>query len=300
MILVLFVGACGGAHVTLDDSSDVATDPSPDSGGDTADTAPADTADTADAVDTSPIDSGRSDTGDTGADSAESIPSAPVLNLVGVTEESSSLLLSFTITDADDDIDGGTFDLDIDGAVSHYAISGGLASWDGLEGTAEVPFEPCDHGAAWTFSATATDASGLTSGASTTTATISGTSYTFAESGDTYGDALDLGVVSAGTYICGDIDRAIGHEYYNGSDLDWLVFTPDTTARWTISLTWDDPTADEDLSLMDDMTTTLDIANDHTAAQPEEAAYVLSTGETYYAWVGGWSLPATDYVVVFE
>jgi len=334
MIALLLVSACNPARIAFNDVSDTAldADSGADSAADTAldtgtDTA-VDSVDSADSAADTALDTGDTgtdtavdsadsaadtalDTGtDTAVDSADSaadtaldtstVPSAPTVVALATTEGSTDLTLAVELADVDGDLDGGVLTVDVDGVTTSYALAGGVESWDGATATVRLAFTPCQHGETWTITVAATDATGLTSADSTAPVTLSGTSYTYSESGDTYPDALDLGVVSPGTFICGDIDRAVGHKFYMGSDLDWLAFTPDADGRWTISLTWDDTSADEDLELMDAMTTEIQAANDHTGAQPEEVSYVLAAGTDYYAWVGGWTLPATSYVVEFE
>ena len=312
MIALLLLSACNPARIAFNDVSNTALDA--DSGADSAaDTAPdtgdtgADTAaDSADSAADTALDTGIDtavDSADSAADTAldtGTAPSAPTVVAFSTTEGATDLTLAVELADVDGDLDGGLLTVDVDGVTTSYALAGGVESWDGATATVRLAFTPCQHGETWTITVTATDAAGLTSADSAAPVTLSGTSYTYSETGDTYLDALDLGVVSPGTFICGDIDRAVGHKFYMGSDLDWLAFTPDTDGRWTISLTWDDTSADEDLELMDSMTTDLAAANDHTGAQPEEVAYVLAAGTDYYAWVGGWTLPATSYVVEFK
>ena len=335
-LFALLFAACGDARVTLrpmpddgldsepatGDSADtgqIDTGDSADTGRDSADTGETDTAETGEPIDTTdtasdtgdtaedtadsgdePTDSGSEDTADTATDTAPPAPSAPSLDALGVTEAGDVLVVSVTASDLDGDLDGGVITLDVDGVVTAYAISSGVTTWDGATATVELPFSACEHGDTWAISATVADVSGLSSATSTTAATISGTSYRFAESGDTPSDALNLGTVTAGTYICGDIDRAVGHKFYIGSDLDYVSFQVDTSGTWTMRVTWDDATADEDLYVYDTSGAEMGFAEDHTAAQPESLTMSLTSGTDYYAWVGGWALPATNYVLEIE
>lgn len=243
-------------------------------------------------------DTGDSAPSDSAADTGPAEATPPVVTLLGFSHSEETLVVSFRVEDPDGDAEAGSLRLTVDGEVRTLSYDQ-LDAWDGTAGEVSWPIPPWEHGSDVLVELVALDGAGHR-GDDTAGVTLPGASVTLIESGDTPSDETPLGVVASPTYICGEIDRAVGHEYYQGSDLDWLTFSVDVSARWTLSLTWTERLADEDLLLMDSAGVELVYADDHTAAQPEEAGYPLIAGESYYAWVGGWSLPSSSYVLVIR
>lgn len=272
-----------------------------DVAGSTSDSANPDSGAARDSGD-SAADTSTDTAGDTGgsADSGGGSATAPVVTFTGFMEVGDDeLSIEFTVDDADGDAEPGGLDLFVAGTTVHLAYAD-LATWDGRAGSVVWPVEPCEHGETWSVALTATDAVGL-SDTEVTTTTLSGTSFAVTEDGDLYTDALDVGDLSAPVWICGDIDRAVDTLYVAGQDFDWFTLEPAATDHVTVSLTWTEPYADEDLYLTDVKTGGVDErAQDHTATQPEEITHELNAGTLYYVYVVGWSLPATDYVLRIE
>ncbi len=240
------------------------------------------------------------ETGDTGGDTGGHSSSAPVVTLLSLAEVGDDeLAIEFTVEDADGDAEAGGVDVVVGGVSQHLAYTD-LASWDGRVGSTGWAIEPCEHGDTWSVELTATDGAGL-HGTASSSVTLSGTSFVVTEGGDTFADAVDLGDLSTPVWVCGDVDRAEATEYIAGQDFDWFTVEPGATDHYTVSLTWTEPYADEDLYVTDASTGGVDeAATDHTAAQPEEITHTLNAGTTYYVYVVGWSLPATEYVLRLE
>lgn len=284
-------------------SADVTPDPAVgDSAGDSGDTG-----DTGDSPETGGEDSSADTGGDTAADtsvdsgdSGGGEPTPPVVTFTTFAEvDDNTLSIDFTVEDVDGDAEAGGLDVVVEGVTAHLAYAD-LDSWDGRAGSTSWPIEPCQHGETWTVLITATDGAGLAGTADTTT-TLSGTSFEVSEDGDEVSDAVDLGDLAAPVWVCGDADRAVDSLYVAGQDFDWFTIEPGVSDHYTVSLTWTEPYADEDLYLTDGATAGVDErAQDHTAAQPEEIAHALDAGTLYYVYVVGWSLPATDYVLRIE
>ena len=305
LALLLFLACTPTTTLVVDDPVG-ARDTADPSGGDSADTDTADGtdtgADTADDTDTAAGSAGDSaDSADPGdsADSGGGAPSAPVVTITGVVEVGDDLLsIEFTVDDADGDAEAGALDLVVGGSSVHLTYAE-LGTWDGRAGSTTWLVEPCDHGETWTLALTATDGAGLP-GAAESSYTLSGSSFVVSEDGDGYADAIDVGDLSAPVWICGDVDRAVDTLYIAGQDFDWFTVLPSVTSSYTATLIWTDPAADEDLYLTDGTGGVDEQDLDHSAAQPAEFTHTLNAGTLYFAYVVGWSLPATDYVLHIE
>ena len=272
-----------------------------------------DTSDTAD-VDTS--DTGDVDTSDTGTDVVIN-GSAPVLQNISAADLGAQVSVSFTATDADNDLNGGTFELTVNGGTTAYDIPGSLATWDGSSGTGTIRFAtPSTGGGSGCSGSSATlsirglveDNAGERSGQKSTTLNIGGNGgggIPTTEVGNGLDNVFDGGTNPVPCTFAGTIDQTGAGNGY--ADLDIIAFAV-TSPGTGLDLTWNSSGSDFDLYLFDssgflllglfegDMNFAPPLASGiNEGMTPEHLSVALSPGEIYYAMVGGWDGPAGSY-----
>ncbi len=239
--------------------------------------------------------------------SAEPVRVGPTADLDGlpvltVSTDVEEIDLAFTISDADGDLVGGRFWVNLDGSADAYAIPGDLDRWvDG--GTSELALPvsvPTCSSDSFIVEAWAEDQAGHASSHRSRTAVVDGPGRTLLERGDTDTTASDMGTVSSGDAGCGDL-ASVGNDgsSYTG-DYDFVKFSPDASGTWSVTLDWDAAGSDYDLYLTDSSINVLDAANGTATSGPERATANLVAGRTYYAVVVGWSGSPGDYSLEFR
>ncbi len=212
--------------------------------------------------------------------------SAPVVEDIAVTEDG-DLLVSATLTDPDDDLEGGSLAVVVDGVALSAAVPGELDAWDGTIATVSVPLSPCtQRGRDLPVLATATDAAGNTGPTASTTAVPEGVGYTLLETGAA---ATDLGLVPTVTSICGDIAEADNDGVVVTGDLDTLHFEPAVSGFWTLTLTWDQ-SADYQLVVTDLASGVATRGDTGTVGLEELLVELTATVEGWLGDPGPWTL----------
>jgi len=249
-----------------------------------------------------PADTGASDdtasTTDTGSDTGpdsetgSTTGSAPTLDSFVVSEVAGDLVIAFGASDDDDDLDGGSLEVDVNGRTSTFAIPDALASWTGSAGTVRITTTTggCG-GATYTVTGSVVDEAGRHSATRSDSVTVgSGAPGTTApEVGDTIDDLVQIGTITAPYTICGDAWGAGNDGLGYTADFDSIYLTVGQTAVWTFELTWEAAGSDYDFILSDETGAIVGYATTEGPAQPEIIEWFVFQGESYYVDLGAWS-----------
>jgi hypothetical protein len=236
--------------------------------------------------------------------------SAPLLEDFRVSQSGEDVEVTFTASDDDDDIAGGTLRLTLEGTTTSYDIPDELTEWSEGPGRGTLLIEGlangCQGGNSLTFEGKVIDAGGNGSDELQKSLTISGSGSDVPDFGDLVGDAYAYpGGLSTGTVLCGDLSST-GHDQTTNSynaDADWIQFTPSASTTLSFALTWTAASGDYDMQLYSLSTgdgTPLASAALAGNAQPESFSVFLSTTQQYALVVRGWDGDAGDWAVTID
>ena len=225
-------------------------------------------------------------------------PESPVIDDMALVESSSTVDVNLLLSDPDDDLFGGQVVLATSSGSESYSIPDGLASWSNNVATIQLARSSCDAGSTVKVSAYVTDALGNDSAPETDSLRLSGTAVSVGEVGDQWGQADNIGGLSPGTQICGNIYQASnnGADQYTG-DIDWIQFQAGQSGQYVFSLTWAETGSDYDIALYSATGAGLAGSVTDGTAQPESFNATLTQGESYVLRVGGWSGSPGTYLV---
>ncbi len=207
--------------------------------------------------------------------------------------------VAFRVTDPDNDIDGGSLELIVDGTPFDLVIPGDIDVWNPAgESIVSIPINVCDSGS-HTFAGRVTDNRGLTSSQMSDSVSLGGDAVIVPETGDDSLSATDAGLIAPPTYICGDLYAASNDsEGYTG-DQDWIVVEPSTSGLWTFTLTWSDLASDYDLHIYDEFGPVANSIQDGSL-QPESVDTYMWSGSYYYIIVAGWNGNGGDWTLLLQ
>ena len=225
-------------------------------------------------------------------------PESPSIDDLTLTEGPDSVDVVLLLSDPDDDLFGGEVVLATSSGTNRYAIPDELSSWSNNVATISLSRSDCDAGTTVSVSAYVSDAFGNDSAAVSDSLRLSGTSVSVSEVGDQWGDHDNIGGLSPGTQICGNIYQATnnGADQYTG-DIDWIQFQAGQSGQYVFSMTWDDAGSDYDIALYSSTGTGIAGSVTDGTTQPESFNASLTQGESYVLRVGGWSGSPGMYVV---
>ncbi len=211
----------------------------------------------------------------------------PSIDSFTATEETSSVRLAFTVTDPDDDMDGGWVNIEVGGASQNLRWPQDInltSSTQGWVGWSLGDFTP---EMTETIRLTVEDATGRTDTA-TTDFTRSTPVYTATEVGDDLNDAVSLGEISVPAEIQGSIHSCGNAGGGYAADVDIVKFQVASSRRYQMELTWSDGGA-SDLDLWLLSSTHAELAKSATVWYPEQLGYDLVSGTVYQLFVGCWT-----------
>jgi len=220
-----------------------------------------------------------------------------VLSALAASDLGGQVQVDFVAADADEDLIGGYFILDVDGTALHYDIAADLDSFsDG--GTSVAYFDPglsaCESDSL-SLSGHVEDASGLTSSDRSATVSATGDGSWLSETGDDSGASNNLGVISSSSDICGNLYSVV---YQYGGDEDWIYFEMGAGGSWVFELTWDASSSDYDMYLFDGSSgQLLNSAITESYTPRETLTQTLTAGRDYYLAITAWEGSPGDYVL---
>jgi hypothetical protein len=251
---------------------------------------------------------------DDGTDPVVAEGSAPQLLNISAADLGSQISVAFTATDADNNLNGGPFELTVNGATTAYDIPDSLSTWDGASGAGTIRFPTPSVGSGSGCGAgTSTlsirglveDNAGDRSGPQSTTLALSGGTgggVPTVEVGDTVEDVYDVGVLTIPCVVSGDMYLTGGGSGYG--DYDTIAFSVASSGSG-VDLSWAG-TADYDviyffdsggfllMQLLGDPLLSLG-SGLNSGSLPESLNWPLTVDETYYAVIGGWEGPTGAY-----
>jgi hypothetical protein len=255
---------------------------------------------------------------DTDTDTDGLVP--PRLDQMTATDVGTQIEVSFVVSDEDDDLVGGAFELTVNGGTTAYAIPYDLATWTASSGTGTVRFPipasggsgGCGGGGSASYSLTGRieDAAGLRSGTKSTSISVESTGgggVSIPEVGDSLDAVAPLGSASLPCSFVGDMHSTGAGAAYG--DLDLFSFTP-TVGASVLRLTWTGGGADYDVYVFDETSYLLFMLFEdvnfamawgtNEGPSPENVPVALTANTPYYVVVGGWNGPGGAYTVAIQ
>ncbi len=225
-------------------------------------------------------------------------PESPSIDDMALLEGPATVDVTLLLSDPDDDLFGGQIVLATSAGSDSYTIPDDLSSWSNNVASISLARSDCDAGSTVSVSAYVSDFLGNDSAAVSDSLRLSGTAVSVGEVGDQWGENDNIGGLSPGTQICGNIYQATnnGADQYTG-DIDWIQFQAGQSGQYVFSMTWAQTSSDYDIALYS--STGAGIAGSVTdgTAQPESFNATLSQGESYILRVGGWSGSPGTYLI---
>jgi hypothetical protein len=319
-LTMLSVSACGTVgleYYNQDTGEGLEPGDNPPYGGDTeineedsaSDTEPETESDTETETDTD-TDTDTNSGGGGGGGGGGSQQHNPELSIVRVVDDPTSMTVTFSLDDDDNDISGGSLSLSV-GSMSHsLTIPGDLDTWNqGGNSKVTIDMDHCSIGSSPTVTLRATDTSGRSSGASSHSHTMDTDSIRVdSNSSDDHSDTyttlgvsgVNLGTLSRPTVLCGNIYQSSNDGTAFTGDLDWLDFSAGFGGSTDFSLTWSS-TSDYDLYLLNGNSgDTLAASYTNGNTSPEAFTASTSNGQPYVLLIAGWSGSSGDWQVIID
>lgn len=232
-----------------------------------------------------------------GQDSGNAQLSKPQIVSFSVEETETKVRMNFEVTDADNDMFGGSIEVSIGSQTYSYEFPSEVIL---DEGKTFLLYDKGDFTPQQQVNCTlrAIDSQGLSSGTSSASFMLASSDLSVPETGDTASDIYDIGPISPPVTVEGSIWGAGNISGLYDADLDFVSFSVPQSRTYSFSLTWTPSSADYDLHLIDGNGTTLAYATGYT--QPEIVTYALSANTTYYFAVAAWDGPAGNWSVQIQ
>jgi len=211
----------------------------------------------------------------------------PSIDSFTAAEEITDVRLSFTVTDRDDDMDGGWATIEVGSTSQTYRWPQDLDMTSDTQGSTTWLLSEFAPENPTTVRLTVEDSTGRTDTTSTTF-TRSTAIYTATENGDDLSSAVNLGELQ----VPAEIEGAM-HSCGNGgggytADTDMVKFKVPSSRLYQMELTWSDGGAsDLDLYLLDNNNN--ELGRSATIFYPEQIGYDMNTGTNYQLFVGCWT-----------
>jgi hypothetical protein len=211
----------------------------------------------------------------------------PSIDSFSAAEEITDVRFSFTVTDQDNDMDGGWATLEVGSTSQTYRWPQDLDMTSDTRGSTTWLLSAFAPEIAETVRLTVEDSTGRTDTESTSF-TRSIATYTATENGDDLMSAVNLGEIQVPAEISGSIHSCGNAGGGYSADTDMVRFTVSSSRKYQMELTWSDAgISDLDLYLLDNATN--ELGRSTTIFHPEQIAYDLNTGTSYQLFVGCWT-----------
>ncbi len=211
----------------------------------------------------------------------------PSIDAFSATEETTSVRFNFTVSDQDNDMDGGWATIEVGSTSQTYRWPQDLDMTSDTRGSTTWLLSQFAPEMTETVRLTAEDATGRTDTTSISF-TRSTATYTATENGDDLMSAVNLGEIQVPAEISGSIHSCGNFGGGYSADTDMVKFQVASSRRYQMELTWSDGgVSDLDLYLLDNNNN--ELSRSTTIFYPEQIAYDLNTGINYQLFVGCWS-----------
>jgi hypothetical protein len=213
-------------------------------------------------------------------------PDAPVIRAFSVVEDGDLLRITFEYLDDQDDLEGGSAQITIDGLAVTYAYPD-YFEVDDDRASLYLDADIYERDVTYEASLVLTDAAGHRSAAAATSFRRPPWTASVSEVGDEDFSGTSVGRVELPAEISGEV--------YGTGDSDWVIFQVPEDGDYRLHLTWDNATDDNDLALYNSEQALMASATSTTPDEIIDAALLDAT--SYYVQVlcysgsaGGWTL----------